>query len=128
MVKDADEGVRGRRLASVDLGADEIERALEPRDLQERIVVGGIGVAAFKLLANNLLHPADAEPLRSSCAGAYDALSFLIDYRPVKRIDVHAGAALSNVYGGLANDYLAAQNIDPDRRPQDQVLASPLRA
>jgi hypothetical protein len=49
----------------------------------------------------------------ASCAGAYDALSFLIDYRPVKRIDVYAGVSLSNVYGGLANGYLAAQNIDP---------------
>ena len=37
----------------------------------------------------------------------------MIDYRPVKRIDLYAGVALSNVYGGLANGYLAAQNIDP---------------
>ncbi len=47
------------------------------------------------------------------CAGAYDALSFLIDYRPLKRIDLYAGVSLSNVYGGLASGYLAAQNIDP---------------
>ena len=49
----------------------------------------------------------------SACAGAYDALSFLIDYRPLKRIDLYAGVSLSNVYGGLASGYLAAQNIDP---------------
>ena len=55
--------VHRRRLAGVDLAADEVERPLEPGDLQERVVVGGIGVAALKLLANDLLHPADAEPL-----------------------------------------------------------------
>lgn len=65
MVKDANEGVHRRRLAGVDLAAEEVERPLEPGDLQERIVVGGIGVAALKLFADDLLHPADAEPLRS---------------------------------------------------------------
>jgi hypothetical protein len=64
MVKDANVGVHRRGLAGVDLAAEEVERPLEPRDLQERIVVGGIGVATLKLLANDLLHPADAEPLR----------------------------------------------------------------
>jgi predicted porin len=49
----------------------------------------------------------------ASCAGSFDTFSFLIDYRPLKRIDVYAGVALSNIYGGLANGYLAAQNIDP---------------
>jgi hypothetical protein len=39
------------------------KRPLEPCDPQERIVVGRIGVAAPKLLANDLLRPADAEPL-----------------------------------------------------------------
>ena len=65
MVEDANEGVRRRRLAGVDLAADEVERPLEPGDLEKRVVVGGIGVAALKLLANDLLHPADAEALRS---------------------------------------------------------------
>jgi len=45
-----------------DLAADEVERPLEPGDLQERVVVGWINVAALELLANDLLHPADAEP------------------------------------------------------------------
>jgi hypothetical protein len=36
-----------------------------------------------------------------------------VDYRPVKRVDLYAGVALSNVYGGLANGYLQTQNIDP---------------
>ena len=64
MVEDANEGVHRRRLAGVDLAAEEVERPLEPGDLEERIVVGGIGVAALKLLANDLLHPADAQALR----------------------------------------------------------------
>ena len=49
----------------------------------------------------------------SACAGSLDALSFLIDYRPVKRIDLYAGVMISNVYGGLANGYVEVQNIDP---------------
>jgi predicted porin len=49
----------------------------------------------------------------SSCAGTLDTLSLLIDYRPVKRIDVYAGVALSNVYAGLANGFQQTQNINP---------------
>ncbi len=49
----------------------------------------------------------------AACAGSFDTFSFLVDYRPLKRIDLYAGVALSNVYGGLANGYLQAQNIDP---------------
>ena len=49
----------------------------------------------------------------NSCAGSLDALSFLIDYRPLKRVDLYAGVMLSNVYGGLASGYVQAQNIDP---------------
>ena len=33
MVEDADESMRRRRFAGVDLGADQVERPLEPRDL-----------------------------------------------------------------------------------------------
>ena len=49
----------------------------------------------------------------ASCAGTFDALSFMIDYRPVQRVDLYAGVALSNVYRGLANGFLQTQNIDP---------------
>src|SRR5271157_2110705 len=49
----------------------------------------------------------------NACAGSLDALSFLIDYRPVKRIDLYAGVMISNVYGGLANGYVEVQNVDP---------------
>jgi predicted porin len=47
------------------------------------------------------------------CAGSTDFISFLIDYRPVKRMDVYAGVMISNVYGGLANGYYATQTINP---------------
>jgi hypothetical protein len=47
------------------------------------------------------------------CAGSEDAISFLIDYRPVKRVDLYAGMMISNVYGGLANGFQAVQNIAP---------------
>ena len=47
------------------------------------------------------------------CAGSTDFISFLIDWRPVKRMDVYAGVMVSNVYGGLANGYFATQTINP---------------
>jgi predicted porin len=49
----------------------------------------------------------------SKCAGTEDALSALIDWRPVKRVDLYAGIMVSNVYGGLANGFQATQNIAP---------------
>jgi hypothetical protein len=49
----------------------------------------------------------------ASCAGTLDTLSLLVDYRPVKRIDIYGGVALSNVYAGLANGFQQTQNIDP---------------
>jgi len=49
----------------------------------------------------------------SACAGTLDTFSLMVDYRPVRRIDVYAGVALSNVYAGLANGFQATQNIDP---------------
>jgi hypothetical protein len=49
----------------------------------------------------------------SACAGTQYAISAMIDYRPVKRVDLYAGVMFSNVYGGLANGFLATQNIAP---------------
>jgi hypothetical protein len=72
MVKDANVGVHRGGLAGVDLAAEEVERPLEPRNLQKRVVVGRIGVASLKLLTNDLLHPTDAEPLH--CGDGADRL------------------------------------------------------
>ena len=47
------------------------------------------------------------------CSGSTDFISFLIDWRPVKRMDVYAGVMVSNVYGGLANGYYATQTVNP---------------
>ncbi len=49
----------------------------------------------------------------NSCAGSLDALSFLIDYRPLKRLDLYAGVMVSNVFGGMASGYVRPQNVDP---------------
>jgi predicted porin len=49
----------------------------------------------------------------NKCAGTEDAFSALIDWRPVKRVDLYAGIMVSNVYGGLANGFQAQQNIAP---------------
>jgi predicted porin len=47
------------------------------------------------------------------CAGQTDFISALLDYRPVKRVDLYAGIMISNVYGGLANGYQVAQTVNP---------------
>ena len=47
------------------------------------------------------------------CAGQTDFISGLIDYRPVKRVDLYAGLMVSNVYGGLANGYQVFQTVNP---------------
>ncbi|MCI4679400.1 porin [Rhodoblastus acidophilus] len=49
----------------------------------------------------------------SQCAGGRYSYSFLINYKPLKRIDVYAGAMVSNAYGGTASGYLHTRNIDP---------------
>jgi predicted porin len=49
----------------------------------------------------------------NKCAGSGGAVSFLIDYKPVRRVDVYAGVMVSNVWGGSASGYLYTQNVDP---------------
>ena len=49
----------------------------------------------------------------SACGGTLDTFSLLVDYRPLKRVDLYAGVALSNVYAGLASGFQQTQNIDP---------------
>ena len=49
----------------------------------------------------------------SSCGGALNALSAMIDYRPAKRLDLYAGVLWSQVTGGLASGYLYHQNFGP---------------
>ena len=49
----------------------------------------------------------------SKCAGSQGAVSFLIDYKPVGRVDLYAGVMVSDVWGGFANGHLYTQNVDP---------------
>ena len=47
------------------------------------------------------------------CAGGRYSYSFLVDYRPIPRVDLYAGLLVSNVYGGVASAYAHTQNIAP---------------
>jgi hypothetical protein len=89
MVEDAHEGMRRRRLAGVDLCADEIERPLEPRDLKEREVVCGIGVAPIKLLTDDLLDTTEAEVFQAAMAR--------IDSPPMRRAKIRCARLCSSV-------------------------------
>ena len=37
----------------------------------------------------------------------------MIDFRPVKRLDVYAGVMYSLASGGIASGYIRSNNIDP---------------
>jgi predicted porin len=47
----------------------------------------------------------------SYCSGNIQAVSGMIDWRPVKRLDVYAGVMYSNVSGGIASGYLHTDNL-----------------
>ena len=60
----------------------------------------------------------------SACAGTQDAISFMIDYRPVKRVDLYAGVMFSNVYGRARERLPGNPEHRPDGRPAHQVLTA----
>ena len=47
----------------------------------------------------------------NKCGGSQTGLSFLLDWKPVKRVDIYAGVLLSNVYGGLANGFFSTSTV-----------------
>jgi predicted porin len=49
----------------------------------------------------------------SKCAGTQNAVSAMIDYRLLKRLDVYGGVMYSQVNGGLASGFLHDRNITP---------------
>jgi predicted porin len=49
----------------------------------------------------------------SKCQGYMNAFSAMVDYRPLKRVDLYAGLMYSRVSGGLATGYLHSDNVDP---------------
>jgi predicted porin len=51
--------------------------------------------------------------LNTYCAGDLQAVSFLIDYRPLKRLDVYGGMMYSIASGGIASGYIHSNNFAP---------------
>jgi predicted porin len=49
----------------------------------------------------------------SSCRGALNAFSAMIDYRPSKRVEAYGGFMWSQVTGGMASGYLNSVNFAP---------------
>jgi predicted porin len=49
----------------------------------------------------------------STCAGTEDAVSALLDWRPLSRLDVYGGVMFSQVAGGLANGFIHTTSIAP---------------
>lgn len=47
----------------------------------------------------------------NKCGGSQHGISFLLDWKPVKRVDIYAGVLLSNVYGGLANGFFSTSTV-----------------
>ena len=53
-------------------------------------------------------------PVKSAtCHGAFDAVSFVVDWQFANKFDAYAGFMFSQVDGGLANGYLKHNTIDP---------------
>jgi predicted porin len=46
----------------------------------------------------------------STCAGHEDAVSAMLDWRPVKRVDLYTGVMYSQVAGGMANGFIHSNN------------------
>jgi len=46
----------------------------------------------------------------AACAGHEDAVSAMLDWRPVKRVDLYAGVMYSEVAGGMANGFIHSNN------------------
>jgi predicted porin len=51
--------------------------------------------------------------LNTYCAGNLQAVSALIDYKPVKRVDVYGGLTYSIASGGIASGYIQSSNFAP---------------
>jgi predicted porin len=49
----------------------------------------------------------------SKCQGYLNAFSAMVDYHPLKRVDLYAGLMYSRVSGGLATGYLNSDNLAP---------------
>jgi predicted porin len=48
--------------------------------------------------------------VKGDCAGHTDAVSGMLDWRPVKRVDLYSGVMFSEVAGGMASGYIHTEN------------------
>ena len=67
----------------------------------------------FALSTANVAACNVADTKKNFCQGTMDAVSFLIDWKFAAKFDAYAGFMYSQFNGGLANGYLARNNIDP---------------
>ena len=51
--------------------------------------------------------------LNTYCEGDLQAISGVIDFRPVKRVDLYAGVMYSQASGGIASGYIHSNNLAP---------------
>ena len=65
--------------------------------------VSGTGKAGYAAVPN-------VGTVKSDCAGHEDAVSFVIDYRPFKRVDTYAGIMYTKVNAGMASGYAQSDN------------------
>ena len=58
----------------------------------------------------------------STCAGHTDAVSAMLDWRPVKRVDIYGGVMFSQVAGGMANGFITDRQHRLHQRRARQLL------
>jgi predicted porin len=78
------------------------------------VAAGGSSLFATTYCGPNSVRPiAGASPqgtYKGDCAGHTDAISGMLDWRPVKRVDVYGGVMFSEVAGGMASGFTHANN------------------
>jgi predicted porin len=70
--------------------------------------------AYYHYIQNTYTTASCANPTaHSQCAGTFDAVSALVDWRFLPKWDAYFGIMFSQVNAGLSNGYLARNNLDP---------------
>jgi len=70
--------------------------------------------AYYHYIQNTYTTASCANPTaHSQCAGTFDAVSALVDWRFLPKWDAYIGIMFSQVNAGLSNGYLARNNLDP---------------
>jgi len=71
--------------------------------------------AAFSSQAGNAKYVTTSKQvgqgtIKGDCAGHTDVISGMLDWRPVKRVDIYGGVMFSKVEGGMASGYIHDTN------------------